>query len=831
MTLEKYNSKRKFDKTPEPTAGKNPGKELRFVVQRHHASHLHYDFRLELDGVLKSWAVPKGPSLNPKDRRLAMMVEDHPYDYRTFEGEIPKGNYGAGVVTIFDEGTYQSLAADRKDDVKELHKGLYSGNLKFRLNGKKLQGEFALVKIKEDEQNSWLLIKHRDEFATDEKFDAEQLVSEEVKTAGKKFKKGSAVVKAEPEKNPEPETKFPYSPMLAEPANTVFNDKNWVFERKLDGYRIIATTGKQVKLITRKGQDYTTTYPAIAEALEAVKDNAVLDGEITVEDPLGKEDFQSLQHFEKDDKQHILKYYVFDLLYLNGHGLQEMPLIQRKELLKKLLQKQQSNKVTYHEHVAEKGKEFFEQALKNNWEGIIAKKADSTYLIGKRSDAWLKFKQANSQEAIICGFTNPAGARKYFGALVLGLYDEDGTLQYMGNCGSGFNNQVLKELYEQMEALEISQKPFSKETIVAQEKSVTWIKPELVCEVNFTEWTEGVHLRHPVYKGLRIDKEARDVKREFANAVQEEKVEEENIEQMLLLAHKNLKLTHLDKLFWKNEKITKGELLYYYEQISGYILPYLKDKPLSLNRHPNGIDAPGFFQKDVNVEQMPGWIKTVPVYSESNQKEIDYLICNDVDSLIFTANLGCIEINPWLSSYKKPENPEFMVIDLDPDGNDFSEVKQVALTVKAVYDQMEIPSFVKTSGSTGIHIYIYLAAQYDYDFVKKFANYVAQLVHEQEQDITSLERSLDKRKGLIYIDFLQNRRGQTVAAPYSARPKPGATVSMPLFWEEVNDDLQIKNFNIKNVPRLLKNRHDPWKEIRTKKVDLLKVLKQSKAAT
>ncbi len=831
MGLNEYNNKRRFDKTPEPKSGKNTDKNsLRFVVQRHHASHLHYDFRLELDGVLKSWAVPKGPSLNPKDRRLAMMVEDHPYDYRTFEGEIPKGNYGAGVVTIFDEGTYQSLADDRKDDVKELRKGLQAGNLKFSLNGEKLQGEFALVKIKDDEQNAWLLIKHRDEFATDEKFDAEELVSAEIKNAGKNFhKKGGKATASKPEKTTLPETSeaktFPYSPMLAEPANAVFNDKNWVFERKLDGYRIIATTGKLVKLITRKGQDYTEIYPAVAKALEEIEDNAVLDGEITVENASGKEDFQSLQHFEKDDKQHILKYYVFDLLYLNGHDLLEMPLIQRKEILKKLLQKQHSEKIIYQEHVAEKGKELFEHAAKNGWEGVIGKKADSEYLIGKRSSSWLKFKQVNSQEVVICGYTEPAGARKYFGALVLGLYGEDDQLQYIGNCGSGFNDQVLKELYGQMQALFIPQKPFKKQITITQEKNVTWVKPELVCEVNFTEWTEHDNLRHPVYKGLRIDKEAREVKLENTSPPQEEKG------QMLLLAHQNLKLTNLDKLYWKNEKITKGDLLYYYEQVGAWILPYLKDKPMSLNRHPNGIDAPSFFQKDVEVDEIPKWLKTAPIFSESNQKEISYLLCNDEDSLLYMANLGCIEINPWLSSYKTPEKPEFMVIDLDPDGNDFSVVKEVSLTVKAFFDRMEIPSFIKTSGSRGLHIYIYLAAQYEYDFVKQFANYVAQLIHEEQPDVTSLERSVDKRKGLIYLDYLQNRHGQTVAAPYSARPKPGATVSMPLFWEEVDEDLQMKNFHIKNVPAILKNRDDPWKEIKTTKPDLLKALKLSKANT
>ncbi|MGI4750707.1 MAG: DNA ligase D [Janthinobacterium lividum] len=818
MSLEKYNSKRKFEQTPEPQAGKNTDKNsLRFVVQRHQASHLHYDFRLELDGVLKSWAVPKGPSLNPKDKRLAMMVEDHPFDYRTFEGEIPKGNYGAGTVTIFDEGTYQSLAADRNEDVAALRKGLQDGNLKFRLNGEKLQGEFALVKIKNDEQNAWLLIKHRDDFATDDKFDIEKLVSDSAK---KSFEKSEIAI-VSPEKTIDPKTEvFPYSPMLAEPADAVFNDPKWVFERKLDGYRIIATTGEMVKLITRKGQDYTGNYQAIAKALEEIEDNAVLDGEVTVENAEGKEAFQSLQNFGSDDAQHILKYYVFDLLYLNGHDLLQMPLIQRKEILKKLLQKQHSGKIIYHEHLAEKGKELFAEAVNNGWEGVIGKKADSEYYIGKRSDAWLKFKQVNSQEAIICGFTEPAGARKYFGALVLGMY-EQGELKYIGNCGTGFNQQTLKDLYGQMQGL-ISEKPFQKSVVVNQQRSVTWVKPELVCEVNFTEWTEDNNLRHPVYKGLRTDKDAREIMREAIYSSAETK------KPLLFLPDKNVKLSNLDKLYWKNEGISKGDLLHYYAQVSDYLLPFIQDKPLSLNRQPNGFDQPGFFQKDVNVGEIPKWLKTVSLHSESTDKEIDYLLCNDLESLLYMVNLGCIEINPWLSSYQTPENPEFMVIDLDPDGNDFSEVKEVALSVKKVFDRMEIPSFVKTSGSRGMHIYIYLAAEYDYDFVKKFANYVAQLVQQEQPEITSLERSTDKRKGLIYLDYLQNRRGQTVAAPYSVRPKPGATVSMPLFWKEVNAELQLINFNLKNVPELLKERENPWKFIRQSKPDLLQALKLSK---
>jgi bifunctional non-homologous end joining protein LigD len=357
---------------------------------------------------------------------------------------------------------------------------------------------------------------------------------------------------------------------------------------------------------------------------------------------------------------------------------------------------------------------------------------------------------------------------------------------------------------------------------VNQEKTVTWVRPELVCEVNYTEWTEDGHLRHPVFKGLREDKNAEDV---ITNEVEnEEDDDQSSSEKELELDGKKVKVTNLDKVFWKKEGYTKGDLINYYEEVADVILPYLKDKPLSLNRHPNGIDKPSFFQKDVDLNNLPTWAKTAEIHSESNNKKINYLICNDKASLIYMANLGCIEINPWLSTYKKPENPEFMVIDLDPDDNKFIEVVEIALLVKNIFDEIKIKSFVKTSGSTGIHIYIYVAQKYDYDFVKNFAEFIANKVHEQMPNITSIDRSPSKRKGLIYIDFLQNRRGQTIAAPYSVRPKPRATVSMPLDWNDVNEDLDMNDFTILNVPDLIKNNKNPWEGIKNEKADLIKAL-------
>nr|MBC7611636.1 DNA ligase D [Pseudopedobacter sp.] len=817
MSTQKYLEKRNFEKTKEPKAGKSETtKKLSFVVQRHHASHLHYDFRLEMDGVLKSWAIPKGPSLNPKDKRLAMMVEDHPYSYKDFEGEIPKGNYGAGTVSVFDKGAFQSLSKTRKDDEKTLLEGLKNGNLKLNLKGEILKGEFALVRLKNAEQNAWLLIKHDDEFAVHTKFDIEHMVAADIKKAGKDFKKKENKPVVLPELDTPKEKS--YSPMLATLDHPIFDDKDWLYERKWDGYRILAHLKKTVKLLTRNGKDYSAKYDVITDELSLIEESAVLDGELVAFDDKGKESFQFLQHFE-DHKNTDLSYYVFDLLALDGHDLTEMPLLKRKELLNQLLKRYNLKHVIYNEHVLEKGKWLYEKAKKDKWEGIIAKKYDGEYYAGKRSQSWLKFKFNNTQEALICGFTPPAGNRNYFGALVLGIIGDDKALHYIGNCGTGFKEEDLKDLHGLLKTKEIKTKPFKEKAV--QNDKIIWVKPDVVCEVKFTEWTADKHLRHPVFKGLRLDKEKSVVVMETPP---KNKIENSNKDQVIKVGTKKVKLTHLDKIYWPKEKISKGDLINYYEEIADEMLPYLKDKPLSLNRHPNGITQPGFFQKDVNTDQLPTWAKTVKVFSESTEKEIDYLVCNDKATLLYMANLGCIEINPWLSTYKKPEHPDFMVIDLDPDKNTFTEVVHLALVVKKVYDEMGIESYVKTSGSTGIHIYVYTGAVYNFDFIREFARFVAQKVHELSPANTGLERTPSKRKGKIYIDFLQNRRRQTIAAPYAVRPKPGATVSFPLNWNELNDELDMNDFHLFNVPKLLKETKNPWKAIFYKKQDLKKAL-------
>lgn len=829
MSLATYLKKRVFGHTPEPKGGKGTKGKLTFVVQRHHASHLHYDFRLELDGVMKSWAVPKGPSMNPGDKRLAMMVEDHPLDYQYFEGIIPQGNYGAGVVMIWDHGTYTSLAEDRKDDVKTLHEGLKSGNLKFRLSGEKLKGEFALVKLHHAEDNSWLLIKHNDKFAADKDYNSEDLVPSDVKAMLNNRNDGKKVTPApstrskkkndDPVEEPadKPEGDRAYTPMMAKLESKVFDDDDWVYERKLDGYRALGYTGKNAKLISRNGIDFSDKYQPLIDELKVIGQDAIIDGELVIEDKNGRSSFQDIQNYGNKNEPG-LKYYVFDILKLNGHDLRGLELLKRKDLLKALISPLKSKRIVYNDHVHGDGKSLFKKAQKEGWEGIIAKDIRSLYNSGRRSDRWQKFKLQNSQEAIICGYTAPSGSRKHFGALVLGI-NEGNSIRYIGNCGTGFNQKSIKELYDKMHPLETDQKPFEEK--VHQRTKITWIKPKLVCEVWYAEWTADEHLRQPVYKGLRIDKEKEKV-------VMETPEKQLADEETLKIGRKEVKLSHLGKVFWKDENITKGDLVSYYREIAEYILPWMEDKPISMRRQPNGISDPGFFQKDVDVSHLPNWVKTKPMWSESNDKDINYIIGDDEATLLYLVNLGCIEINPWLSSYKHPDNPDFVVIDLDPHDVPFTEAVEIALKTKEVFDRMKLDAYIKTSGSKGLHIYCYLGAKYDYDFVRMFAEYTANLIHNELPGITSVERNPAKRKNKTYIDFLQNRRGQTVACPYSVRPKPGATVSAPLHWHEVNKSLKLSDYTIFNMPERVKKTEDPWKKITHNKADLKRALELTK---
>lgn len=933
MSLSQYKKKRRFNETPEPEGKERSSKSgLRFVIQKHDASHLHYDFRLEMDGVLKSWAVPKGPSLNPADKRLAMMVEDHPYDYRNFEGVIPAGNYGGGTVIVWDEGTYEPIEAkglSRKEQEKFLLKQLYSGNLKIRMHGKKVKGDYALFQMKGREKRSWILVKKKDEFASEEdltqndrsvksgktmievaaeygttvnhpelhKQETKRKVQgtrrqkiwlpEDKKKTGKKKAASKKTAKSKnypvkelagedfslAHKSPMPREVVP---MLATLADEPFDDANWIFEIKWDGYRALAyCDGRHVKLVSRNLTPFTEKYHPISNALKELKYKAVFDGEIVAVDEKGLAVFQFLQNWQNTPVH--LQYFIFDILWLNGYDLTQLPLIERKRILKEILPPD-DKVIKYSDDVTGDGKEFFKLALSQGLEGIMAKKANSIYQTGKRTENWLKIKVNLRQEVIIAGYTAPRRTRKFFGSLLLALYDGD-ELVYVGHTGSGFNTRSLEQIYKKLQSLVTGECPFAK--CPKGNMPVTWVKPMLVCEIKFAEWTKDRIARQAVFMGLREDKKAKDVSFEKSvnismikkatnkkakgvdqkvkgkkaapkksgkpsaqsskSAVKPGMAKKKSVktslkasakqiepnqgkDQKLILDGQELKLTNLNKLYWKKEKFSKGDVINYYLKIAPYILPYMIDRPQSLNRHPNGIDAPNFFQKNQRGK-LPAWMQTHEDFSESTNEHIEYLVCSNEATLIYMANLGCIEMNPWHSRSQSWQNPDWCLIDLDPDKpNTFNQVMDVARLVKKILDSIGAEACVKTSGSSGIHIYIPLGAKYNYDQSKQLAELIVTLVNYEMPVLTSVERSPSKRKGKIYLDFLQNRETQTAAAPYSLRPKPGVPVSTPLHWSELKKGLTPTTYNARNIFDRLKVEGDLFQPVLGKGIDLEKLL-------
>ncbi len=618
--------------------------------------------------------------------------------------------------------------------------------------------------------------------------------------------------------------------MLATLRDKIFDDPDWIYENKYDGYRTLAVINSgNVQLLSRNQISFNANFKSIADQLKKVNHTAILDGEVVVEDAAGRSDFQLLQHYIKMGKGK-LKYYVFDLLNLDGNDITDLSLVERKELLEILLDNAKMPDVLYSKHATGNGLASYQEAITNKSEGIIAKQSASKYHPGKRNGDWLKIKIVQQEEAIIIGITEPKNSRSHFGALLLAQY-EGKTLQYIGKCGTGFNETALAALYAKFKPHFIEDSPLH--DLISIPDTVQWLKPEFVCQVKFTEWTQDNHLRHPVYLGLRIDKKAAEVA--FTGKLQSIKnneveptakpIKREN-DSDFKVGKVTLHLTNQNKIYFPDDGVTKGDIVMYYNEVADLMLPYLKDRPQSMNRFPNGINGPSFYQKDVDVDKIPTWLKTQKVFSESNDADIDYLICNDRETLLYMANLGCIEINPWNSTLKQIENPDWIVIDIDPEKEEFSEVVRTALVVKEVLDALDVACYCKTSGATGLHVYIPLGARYDYDQALIFAELIAHQVHSKLPDTTSLERSIKKRNHKIYIDFLQNRTGQTLAAPYSVRPKPGATVSTPLEWEEVNEALSPSQFTIKNVLKRFEKKGDLWKPVLGKGISIEKALKK-----
>ncbi|HLT08594.1 MAG TPA: DNA ligase D [Cyclobacteriaceae bacterium] len=799
MALDEYIKKRDFTQTPEPEAVLKKGRgPLKFVIQRHQARRLHYDLRLEMEGVLKSWAVPKGPSMNPKDKRLAVHTEDHPMDYLTFHGTIPKGNYGAGKMTIWDQGTYQG-AEGYEGELLEQYR---QGNLKLEFFGKKIKGVFALVRTQRGEKDDqWLLIKKEDGYATKLDYNAEHLLEEEAD-----------------EVKPLTDIHQMVRPMLATRTHSVFSKPGWIYELKWDGYRLLANVYQgKVNIYSRNGISYNLKFQKICRELQDIPHDAILDGEVVVVNEEGIPEFQKLQNYHEDTEGE-LRYYVFDLLYLNGHDITHLPLLERKSLIEDVIAG--LDHVYYCDHLESMGNTFYDQAVAAGMEGIMAKKADSTYTPGIRTENWLKIRSTESQEVLICGYTESEG--HLFGSLILGLF-RDGQLTYAGNCGSGFNDALQRELLEAFQPYVREKSPFDKK-INLKGRKPTWLEPELICEVKFSEWTSSGSMRHPVFKGMRQDKIPQEIQPEKVEETPVNEKKATNSAETLEVNGFAVPITNLDKIYWPQEKITKYQLIDYYLNIAEVILPYLKDRPQNLHRYPEGIHKDSFYQKDT-AGIFPHWVDTVNVYSKSNDRDIEYMLCQHEATLLYMANLGCIEINPWNSRKDALEYPDYAILDIDPsDKNTFEEAIEVAQVAKGILDKLNVPGYCKTSGSSGLHIYMPLAAQYSHDESRDFTKLICYLVHDELPQLTSMERQVDKRKGKIYLDFLQNRKGQTLAAPYCVRPKAGATVSAPLAWEEVKSGLDMHDFNLFTMKDRIHAKGDLFQAVLGKGIDIASVL-------
>jgi bifunctional non-homologous end joining protein LigD len=829
--LEAYRKKRDPERTPEPFGGRRPGGGRMFVVQKHAARRLHYDLRLEMDGVLKSWAVPKGPSVHAEEKRLAVHVEDHPIEYADFEGVIAPGNYGAGSVIVWDRGWYRS--AKPEDLLEQLRRG----KLEVELFGYKLRGRWTLARMSGQEKE-WLLLKKADGAAAGEELVDRYpqsilsgLTVEEMADVPGRL--ASIRQHLESLDAPRREVAARSQPfMLATLDERAPSDKGWLFEIKFDGVRVLAARrAEQVELYGRSGQLITGRYPDLVRALVALPvEHFVIDGEIVALDESGRPSFQRLQpRMAWTDPREIeaaaarvpVEGVFFDCLALDGHDLRRLPLTRRKDCLRLLVPP--LGPVHYVDHVLEHGPSFLEAANEQRLEGIVAKKAASLYT-GGRSRDWIKIKCQRRQEFVIGGYTDPQGSRGHFGALHIGVYD-GARLVYVSKVGTGFDQAGLKILWEKLQPLARATPPFDTGAI-PKGKSHHWVEPKLVCEVRFSDWTNDGGIRHPTFIGLRSDKRPEDCRREAtlpaphddALAMQADPPVPSPPTTREPVA-KDVKLTNLKKTFWPADGYTKGDLVAYYERVAPLLLPYLRDRPLVLTRYPDGITGKSFFQKDA-PEFAPAWVRTERVYSKDAEREIDYFVVDDVESLRYVANSGTIPLHLWASRLGSLERPDWLVLDLDPKGAPFTDVVKVARALHRILDDLELPSYPKTSGATGLHILIPLGARYTYGEVRTFARLLAVLGVEAKPEISTIARPLRSRGGKVYIDFGQNGHGQTIVGPFSLRPLPGAPASCPLTWSEVTARLDPARFTMVTVPKRFDRIADPLAPVLTGAIDM-----------
>jgi bifunctional non-homologous end joining protein LigD len=864
MSLREYQRKRNFNRTAEPQ-GDQPARTTgrRFVVQKHAARRLHYDFRLELDGVLKSWAVPKGPSLDPQVKSLAVQVEDHPLDYAGFEGIIPKGEYGGGTVMVWDHGEWEPEGNAKAD--------LAKGRLKFALHGERLTGTWSLVRMKDrgdsDDGKNWLLIKSSDAAAepgSEDRLTAEHSTSvvtgrsldaiaadadsvwqsdrESNKSSGASGRKRSASSKqskqAKPSKSSAPaavdpslltgarKAKLPqtFAPHLATPANRIPDSDQWLHELKFDGYRLLAVVeGDTVRLLTRRGNDWTDRFGAVASSLKDLGlQSSLLDGELVALDADGVSDFQRLQNWMKTGRQEQLVYYVFDVPFFEGYDLQHSPLIERKQLLAAFLlsgNPGNDGTIRYSDHIRGQGPEVLQHSCRHALEGVISKRADSRYE-NRRSRSWLKSKCQGRQEFVIGGFTRPQGSRTDFGALLVG-YREDSQWVYSGRVGTGFTQQSLEDLGRRLRKLKQDKPPFRNPPTGAQARGVTWTKPKLVAEIEFTEWTQDGVLRHPSFQGLREDKAPEEVVREdrLAAAAKNGEKALSSAPRKTAQGRPNVKqtsnsvagvsLSNPERVLYPDQGVTKRELAEFYEAIADWILPHIVDRPLTLVRCPQGRASKCFYQKHWK-ETLPDAVDSILI-REKEAKE-PYVVIHDLSGLIALVQVSVLELHPWGSRIDRLERPDLMVFDLDPgEGVTWNDLQHAAVDVRDVLAEAGLESFVRTSGGKGLHVVVPITRRSSWDEVGQFCEQIAKGMagRSPQQYVANMRKNL--RKGRIFIDYLRNRRGATSIASYSTRARAGAPVATPLDWDELTETTSADQWTVRNLPERLEALSSfPW---------------------
>ncbi len=830
--LQKYRDKRNFDATPEPAEGGEANEDARsFVVQKHWATRLHYDFRLELEGTMKSWAVPKGPSYDPNDKRMAMPTEDHPIAYNRFEGTIPPGNYGAGKVIIWDKGTWIPL--------EDPHKGFREGKLKFELRGHKLHGHWTLVRMKgrgNGREDPWLLIKERDAFArpaaefslVDEMPDSVQKLADRPQPRDPPGQRTTAAAAPAGASSGPPEgARRAKLPATLQPELAVLVDEpprdpeNWVFEIKFDGYRMLARVeGGEIQLVTRNGNEWTSKLAGLVTAMRTMElPDGWYDGEIIMPGEDVPADFQALQGAFDSHRTGQIVFYLFDLPYCAGHDLRDVPLVERRAVLQRIVERKPHPNVRFSEVFDVAPKEMLDSACRLGLEGVIAKRRDSAYVCRRSSD-WIKLKCKLRQEFVIGGWTDPKGARTGIGSLLLGVHGDDGKLRYAGNVGTGFNEQTLRELRRQLDALAAERKPFAAGTGIPRDAH--WVRPDLVCEVSFGEWTRDGKVRHSVFHGLRTDKPARAIGEE--PVLHEPPPDTPAARAPSVSLPPTLRISNPDRVVDPQSGITKIELVRYYALVAPLMMVHLEDRPIAMVRAPDGIEGQLFFQKHLDRYKMAGVEQLAPEIFPGHPPMVKIA---QPEGLLSAAQMNVVEIHTWNGVVRTMDRPDRMTFDIDPgEGVTWPQIQEAAQLVRTMLDELGLPCFLKTSGGKGLHLVVPLKPQFDWDTVKDFSAAIVQHLARTLPDRFVAKSGAKNRVGRIFIDYLRNGYGATTACAWSARARPGLGISVPVRWDELPGLTGGAHWNVGSIHTRLDQGNKPWDDYEKSRVALAAAMKK-----